>query len=305
MSQASVSPAQPVPAPLIAADDRRWSRRWALVRPQKDLLVGAAIIVVVVLTALCAPLLAREEIRAVDITARLKGPFWLNGGEPGSLLGTDQLGRDVFTRLVVGARISLTVAFFSVLFSGLIGILVGLVSGYYGGLVDTIVMRAVDLFLAFPAIILTIVILSFLGASVRNMILVLAITQWVIYARTVRGVVLSLRHREFIESVRAAGARDSRIIFRHLLPNCATPIGVLASLQVATMILLESALSFLGLGVRPPTPSWGIMVAEGREYLDSAWWISTLPGVAIVVTMVGVKFFSDGLAAILDPRGRK
>lgn len=305
MSEVSVSRVQPLPAVLPAGDQRRWARRWSVVRPQKDLLVGAAIILVVVLAALGAPLLAQEEIRAVNITARLKGPFWLAGGEPGSLLGTDQLGRDIFTRLVTGARISLTVALFSVLFSGMIGILIGLVSGYYGGLIDTVVMRGVDLFLAFPAIILTIVIMSFLGASVRNMILVLALTQWVIYARTVRGVVLSLRHRDFVESVRAAGAHDARIIFRHLLPNCATPIFVLASLQVATMILLESALSFLGLGVHPPTPSWGIMVAEGREYLDTAWWISTFPGVAIVVTMVGVKFFSDGLASILDPRGRK
>jgi peptide/nickel transport system permease protein len=268
-------------------------------------MIGSVIVAIVAAVALAAPLIAREEITTVNITARLQPPFWLANGRDGSVFGTDQLGRDVLTRLVYGARISLTVALFSVVCSTLIGVVIGLVSGYYGGFVDALAMRLVDVFLAFPGIIFTIVVIGFLGPSERNIILVLAITQWTIYARTVRGVVLSLKFREFIEAARASGARDLRIILHHVLPNCVTPIGVLASLQVATMILLESALSFLGLGVQPPTPSWGIMISDGRQYLDSAWWISTVPGVAIVVTVLGVKFLSDGISSVLDPRGRR
>jgi peptide/nickel transport system permease protein len=305
MSQIPLTQACPVTLRSASTGSVIWSRRWKTIRGRKDLLIGATILLIVVVSAILAPVIGREGIRDVNLTARLKPPFWLHNGRSGSLLGTDQLGRDIFTRLVYGARISLTVAIVSVICSTTIGVLIGVVAGFYGGLIDALLMRIVDVFLAFPGIILTIVILSFLGANIRNIILVLAVTQWVGYARMVRGIALSLKEREFIESARASGARNMRIILRHLLPNCMTPIGVLASLQVAGMILLESALSFLGLGVQPPTPSWGIMVSEGRQYLDTAWWISTMPGIAIIVTVLGVKFFSDGVAAILDPRTRR
>jgi peptide/nickel transport system permease protein len=297
--------AQTINLRSAASTPASWQRMWKTLVSRNDLLIGTVIVLTVVIAAVFAPVIGREDLNSVNLTARLKPPFWLDGGQPGSLLGTDQLGRDIFTRLVHGARISLTVALVSVVCSAMIGVLIGVASGYYGGFVDALLMRFVDVFLAFPGIILTIVILSFLGASVRNIILVLAVTQWVGYARMVRGIALSLKHREFIESARASGARSARIILRHLLPNCMTPIGVLASLQVAGMILLESALSFLGLGVQPPTPSWGIMISEGRQYLDTAWWISTMPGIAIVITVLGVKFFSDGVAAVLDPRTRR
>jgi peptide/nickel transport system permease protein len=299
------SPSQSITLRSASSAGAPWQRWWKTVSGRKDLMLGTAIVLTVVVAAIFAPIIGREDIKSVNLTARLKPPFWMHDGQPGSLLGTDQLGRDIFTRLVHGARISLTVALVSVVCSAVIGVLIGVVAGYYGGLIDALLMRVVDVFLAFPGIILTIVILSFLGATIRNIILVLAVTQWVGYARMVRGIALSLKQREFIESARASGARNARIILRHLLPNCMTPIGVLASLQVAGMILLESALSFLGLGVQPPTPSWGIMISEGRQYLDTAWWISTMPGIAIVITVLGVKFFSDGVAGVLDPRTRR
>jgi peptide/nickel transport system permease protein len=288
-----------------AAPAPRLQRFARTMRTNKDLLAGSLIVGLVVLAAILAPVLAKEPLSAANLTARLKPPFWLDDGLPGSLLGTDQLGRDIFTRIVYGARTSLTVAFISVFFTALIGVLVGTFAGYFGGIADTALMRLVDLFLAFPGIILTIVVLSFLGSGMRNIILVLALTQWVGYARLTRGLTLSLRQREFIESARASGARDTRVILRHIMPNCMTPIGVLASLQVAGMILIEASLSFLGFGVQPPTPSWGIMVAEGRQYLDTAWWISTIPGITIVITVLGIKFLSDGLASALDPRTRR
>jgi peptide/nickel transport system permease protein len=272
---------------------------------RKDLLVGAVIVAVIVLAAILAPWISRESLTSTNLTARLKAPFWLEGGHPGAVFGTDQLGRDIFTRTVHGARTSLTVAFVSVFFTATLGVLVGVFAGYFGGVIDTALMRLVDLFLAFPGIILTIVVLSFLGSGMRNIILVLVVTQWVGYARLTRGLALSLRQREFVESARASGATSTRIVFRHVLPNCLTPVGVLASLQIASIILLEASLSFLGFGVQPPTPSWGIMVAEGRQYLDTAWWIATIPGITIVVTVVGIKFFSDGISAVLDPRTRR
>ena len=283
----------------------RLSRVFRALLQHKDLLVGSLIVGTIAFAAIAAPLLARESISSVNLMARLKPPFWLSGGQPGSLFGTDQLGRDIFTRLLYGARTSLTVALLSVGFTSLIGVTVGTCAGFFGGVVDSILMRMVDLFLAFPGIIVTVVVLSFLGSGIRNIILVLAVTQWVVYARLVRGLTLSLKQREFIESARASGSTNTRIITRHILPNCITPIGVLASLQVASMILLEASLSFLGFGVQPPTASWGVMVADGRQYLDNAWWISTVPGVAIVVTVLGTKLLSDGLASALDPRSRR
>ncbi len=288
-----------------AAPVARAKRITRAFREHPDLLVGSIIVSIVILAAIFAPLIAREPLSTANLMARLKPPMWMDDGHPGALMGTDQLGRDVFTRIVYGARTSLSVALISVFFTAIIGVLVGMYSGFFGGIVDSLLMRFVDLFLAFPGIILTIVVLSFLGSGIRNIIIVLALTGWVGYARLTRGLTLSLRQREFIESARASGATSGRIILRHILPNCMTPIGVLASLQVAGMILIEASLSFLGFGVQPPTPSWGIMVAEGRQYLDTAWWISTLPGLTIVITVLGIKFLSDGLAAALDPRSRK
>ncbi|MGD9713007.1 MAG: ABC transporter permease [Thermomicrobiales bacterium] len=305
MSEASLKPALITLERASSEPTPRLQRFSRTMRHHPDLLIGSIIATSVILVALFAPWLAKEELTAANLTSRLMPPFWLEGGLEGSLLGTDQLGRDLFTRIIYGARTSLTVAFVSVFFTAIIGVLIGTFSGYFGGMIDTLLMRFVDLFLAFPGIILTIIVLSVLGSGVRNIILVLAVTQWVGYARLTRGMTLSLKHREFIESARASGAGSTRIILRHILPNCMTPIGVLASLQVAGMILIEASLSFLGFGVQPPTPSWGIMVAEGRQYLDTAWWISTIPGITIVITVLGIKFLSDGLSSALDPRTRR
>ena len=284
-------------AAVLTVPARGWLRHL-------DFSAGVVLLVLILIGALFALPVTAKDLQAVYIGDRLQAPFWLPQGHPGSILGTDQLGRDVLTRLLYGARISLTIGVLATVLSAVIGVILGLLAGYYGGAVDAVIMRITDVFLAFPGIILSIIAISVLGAGVQNLVIVLAITSWEIYARTVRGVILSLRRRDFVIAALSVGASDARILVRHLLVNSMTPIFIIASLQVASMILTESALSFLGLGIQPPTPSWGKMVAEGREYLDSAWWISTFPGIAIVLTVLGVKFTSDGLADMLDPRSR-
>jgi len=220
------------------------------------------------------------------------------------LLGGDQLGRDILSRIIYGARISLTVGVTAVLLSGSLGMLLGLLAGYYGGRTDEVIMRLADIQLAIPTILLAIALVGVLGPSLRNLILVLGITGWVIYARTIRGVVLSLREQQFVEAARALGSGDRRTLFRCILPNVWTPAIVVASQQVGFMIILESALSFLGLGVQPPTPTWGGMIADGRGYLATAWHVTTFPGLALMATVLAINFFGDGLRDILDPRLR-
>ena len=266
--------------------------------------LGVLIVGLVVIAALAAPLLATTDPIDQDLAVALRPPFWMADGSLQHPLGTDHLGRDVFSRLVYGARISLTISVLAALLGAAVGVAAGLVAGYLGGRVGTVIMRVVDLNLAFPLILLALAVVALLGANLRNLVIVMAITTWMIYARVVRGLTLTLREQEFVQAVRALGARDARIIARHVLPNVLAPVMVIWTLEVARVILMESALSFLGLGVPPPTPTWGRMLAEGRDYLTMAGWISIFPGLAIMVTVLGINFLGDGLRDLLDPRLR-
>jgi peptide/nickel transport system permease protein len=236
----------------------------------------------------------------ISLSTRLLMPFQ----DAAHLFGTDALGRDVMARVAVGGWISLKVGFFSVIGSVVFGVVMGLVSGYYRGIWDVIVMRCADIQLALPFILLAITFVAILGGSLTNTIILLIVSQWVQYARLVRGSVLTLREREFILSARAIGVKNGAIILRHILPNLMGPVVVLMTLNVANNILLESSLTFLGLGVDPTIPSWGGMLAEGRTYLQTAWWISVFPGLAILCTVLGLNLLGDWLRDLLDPTGR-
>lgn len=263
--------------------------------------VGLLVVVLVVLSAVAAPLIAPHDPGSQDILNRLVPPL---SGRSEYLLGSDHLGRDILSRLVYGSRVSLLVGATSVLIAGMVGILLGLLSGYYGGRVDSVISWLANVQLSFPFILLVIALVAVVGAGLLNVIIVLGFASWVIYQRVVRGEVLVIREHEYIEAARVSGARDGRILIRHILPNLLTPIIVIGTLQVAQMIIAESALSFLGLGVQPGIPSWGSMLADGRNYLTVAWWVATLPGLAIVVTVLAINVLGDWLRDELDPRLR-
>lgn len=267
-------------------------------------MLGGLFLLAVTLGAVLAGFIAPADPEAVDVNYRLQPPRGGGASFGKFLLGGDALGRDILSRIIHGARISLAVGVTAVLLSGSLGMLLGLIAGYYRGRADEVIMRLADIQLAIPTILLAIALVGVLGPSVRNLILVLGITGWVIYARTIRGVVLSLREQQFIEAARALGSGDRRTLFRYILPNVWTPAIVVASQQVGFMIILESALSFLGLGVQPPTPTWGGMIADGRGYLATAWHVSTFPGLALMATVLAINFFGDGLRDVLDPRLR-
>ncbi len=263
---------------------------------------GVTAVALAVTLALFPSAFTRQDPTEQDIGSRLLPPAWLAGGSADHLLGTDHLGRDIASRLVFASGISIAVGFYSVLLGGFVGLALGLVAGYRGGVTDAVVMRLVDLHLAFPFVLLAMAMVAILGAGLWKMVGVFAITSWMLYARTVRSSALSLREREFVIAARSLGAGGIRIVARHILPNVLSSLLVLLSFDVARIILAESALSFLGLGVPPPTPSWGGMLAEGREYISDGWWISTFPGLAIMFVTVGVSFLGDGLRDALDPR---
>ncbi|ANY80047.1 peptide ABC transporter permease [Microvirga ossetica] len=237
---------------------------------------------------------------SMDLMARLTPPFQ----DLAHPLGTDPLGRDVLARVIVGGKISLTVGIFSVLGAVTVGTLVGLIAGYYRGIAEILLMRFADIQLALPFILVAIMFLAILGTGIDKVIFFMIVAQWVQYARLVRGSVLSLRDREFILSARAIGVGNGRIIFTHILPNVLGPIVILMTLQVANNILLESSLTFLGLGVDPLIPSWGGMLADGRTYLQTAWWVSVFPGLAIMFTVLGLNLLGDWLRDLLDPTGQ-
>ncbi len=252
------------------------------------------------LLVLSSTLLFPDGGESIDLVNRLTPPFQASAHP----LGTDPLGRDVLARMIVGGRISLLVGSLSVLGAVTLGVVLGLVAGYYRGLWDTLVMRLADIQLALPFILLAITFTAIIGGGLRNTIILLIITQWVQYARLVRSLVLSLREREFILSARAIGVKDRGILFRHLLPNLAGPVIVLMTLNIANNILLESSLTFLGMGVDVMVPSWGGMLADGRTYLQNAWWISVFPGLALLLLVLGLNLFGDWLRDRLDPTGR-
>jgi ABC-type dipeptide/oligopeptide/nickel transport system permease subunit len=274
---------------------------WRLVRTRTGW-VGAALLALMIALALAAPLVAPYSFGQMSLENRLKPPNWLSGGSATHLLGTDPLGRDILSRVIWAARTSLGIAGISVLVAMVFGVMVGLLSGYYGGWLDGLVMRLADIQLSFPYLLLAIAVMALLKPTLANLILVLALRSWVVYARTVRGSVLVAKQREFVEATVALGASDRRIIARHITPNVIAPIIVISSFQLAELIIAESSLSFLGLGVQPPTPSWGAMLSQGREYLSSAWWLGVFPGLAIILTVLGINLFGDALRDAMDPR---
>jgi peptide/nickel transport system permease protein len=273
------------------------------VRRNPLVVVGGAILLAVVLASVCAPLLTASDPVRPSFGQRLKAPWGL-GGTSARPLGADNLGRDIYARLLYGGRISLVLATSAVVVATAVGVLVGLLAGYLGGRLDDLVMRVADVQLTFPVIMLAIAIVAVVGTSPVALVSVLALSGWVLHARTVRANVLTLRQLEYVEAARALGSSHARVVFRHVLPNTLAPILVIVSSQFATMVLLESGLSFLGMGVQPPNPSWGGMLAEGRDYLSNAWWLATVPGVAISLVVLGANLLGDGLRDLLDPHLR-
>ncbi len=267
-------------------------------------LAGGILLALILLTSLTFPLFYDVDPLKMDLLARFSPPAWQEGGSWAHPLGTDNLGRDILSRLLWGSRVSLLVGFSAVLVAAIAGIILGLISGYYGGRIDSVIMRIADIFMAYPFMLLTISIIAVLGSSILNLILVLGISDWVTYARTIRGSVLSLKEKEFVEASRAIGTSHPVIIVRHILPNVISPLLILATLRVANIIIWESGLSFLGMGTPPPMPTWGRMLAEGRIYITDAWWLVCLPGIAIMITILSTNLLGDGLRDALDPRLR-
>ena len=287
--------ALPSPARAGAAP---WARLAPRVRRHKGAVVGSAIIAALALVALGQNLVAPQSPTRIDIAAALRAPDRVHP------MGTDQYGRDVYSRVIHGSSISLVVGFISVGIAATAGTGVGLVAGYSGGRVDGVLMRIIDVMLAFPGILLALAIVSVLGPNLRNLMIAVGISGIPYYARLVRGSVLVAKEQLYVEAARVVGVPTRVIVIRHILPNVVAPIIVAASLGMGGAILAAAALSFIGLGSQPPTPEWGRMLSEGRDYLRDAWWISTFPGAAIVLTVLGVNMLGDGLRDVLDPRLR-
>jgi len=268
-------------------------------------LLPVAVLGLVVFAAVFAPQLAPADPKAQSLVDRLTPPFWEEGGSTTHLLGTDHLGRDVLSRLIYGSRVAVIVAVLTIAAAAIIGTLLGLTAGFFGGWADALIMRIVDIQLALPALLFGVLLSAVLGAGLRNVILIIAIWSWAGFARVIRGEVLSLREREFVALARVAGMPWWWILWKHLLPNVFNTVLVLATLDVAVVIVFEASLSFLGLGVVPPTPAWGSMLAEGRNYLTVAWWLITVPGIAIFAVCLSSNLFGDWLRDKLDPRLRQ
>jgi peptide/nickel transport system permease protein len=278
----------------IAAAPRHGSRPWRRFVRNRGAVIGAVVLIAWIFVAVAAPWLAPHDPLTIGMAGR-QPPSWEFP------LGTDRLGRDILSRIMHGARISLLIGVVSVAIGLSAGTFLGLVAGYYGGRIETVIMRFVDALLAFPGILLALVVIAALGPSLINVMIAVGIGSIPEYARLARGSVLSVKERPFVEAARAFGALDARIISKHVLPSVRAPLIVLSTLQVGTAILVGSGLSFLGMGAQPPTPEWGLMTAAGREFLDRAWWISTFPGLAILTTVIAVNLIGDGLREALDP----
>ncbi|MBD8070808.1 ABC transporter permease [Bacillus sp. PS06] len=282
---------------------KRKSARWLkMLFKSKTGTVGLVIVLLMILMALFADVIAPYDPAKTNVTDRLLPPAWSEGGSSDYLLGTDNLGRDILSRIIVGSRVSLLVGISAVIVAGAIGLAMGLISGYYGGFIDRLIMRLVDAFLAIPNILFMLIILAVVGPSLSTLIIVLGVTTWVVYARMVRGETLSIKERDYVQSAKAIGAKDFRIITVYILPNIISSFIVIATLNVATTIILESSLSFLGLGIQSPDVSWGLMLSDGREYLATSWWVATFPGIAITITVLGIIFLGDWLRDVLDPK---
>jgi peptide/nickel transport system permease protein len=272
---------------------RLWRLKWGL---------GAAVVLLLIIaSAVLAPWVATKDPFAVDVRHRLAPPAWMVGGTRENFLGTDQVGRDLLSRVIYGGRISLVVGVTAVLISMSLGVLLGLGGGYVSGATDAAIMTAINIMLTFPFILLALAVIAVLGPSLVNMIIVLGVTGWPLYARVVRAETRAVVERDFITASRALGLGHPRIVFRQILPNLTSTIVVIATLDVARMIILESFLSFLGLGVQPPTPAWGNMLGEGRVYMLNSWWIATFPGMAIFVTTLMINLMGNAVRDWLDP----
>jgi peptide/nickel transport system permease protein len=272
---------------------------WERVRRNALGIVGIVLASAAILAALAAPLLAPHDPLQADFAQSLKPP-----GTAGHPWGTDQLGRDLFSRVVYGARIALFIGFCTVLLTAVVGGLLGLLAGYFGGWPGTVVMRLADVQLSFPFILLALTINAIVGLGLRNIIISLAAAGWVVYARVVRGEVLSVKQREYVHAAAALGLGRGRILFRHVLPNVLPSIIIVASLQFSQFIVAEAAISFLGFGVQPPTPAWGSMLSESRDFLYVAWWLAAFPGAALALTALGINLVGDWLRDVLDPKFR-
>lgn len=270
---------------------------WQRLRKNKMAMIGLAITITLILIAIFAPLIAPYDPYTVDWAQSLQAP-----GEGNHLLGTDQLGRDIFSRLIYGSRISLRVGIITQLISMTIGIIMGALAGYYGGKIDELISYLINLFFAFPSLLFAIAIMATLGPGLNNIFIALGVVGWPGLARIVRGQVMQLKGEEYVEAIKALGGNDFKIIFRHILPNCLAAIIVTTTLGVASAILSEAGLSFLGLGAQPPEPSWGLMLSMGRTYVTTKTWLTIYPGLAIMVTILGLNLLGDGLRDALDPR---
>lgn len=287
MSEPSAAPVRPRPL------------RWRAFGRNPLVMLGAAIVLVFAAAALAAPLLAVSSPLLQRLDERLAPPG------AGSPLGLDQLGRDIFSRLLFGARISLLVGLVVVALAGVVGTLVGVIAGFAGGWADHVLMRITDIFFAFPSLILAMAIAAALGPSLSHAMVAIAAVTWPVYARLSRAQTLVLNRLEFLDAARAMGAPDLRIVLRHILPNALAPLVVQASFNMGEAILIAAGLSFIGFGAQPPTPEWGVMVSEGRDYITTQWWVPTFPGLAILLAVTGFNLLGDGIRDVLDPRLRR
>lgn len=272
---------------------------WPRIRRNRLALFGGSVVLVLFFVSLLAPLISPYDPSAINAWKVLSPPSWQHW------LGTDELGRDVFSRILYGSRVSLKVGFVAVGIAVSIGTVVGLVSGYYSGIVDATLMRFVDIMLCFPAFFLILAIITFLEPSIWYIMMVIGLTGWMGVARLVRAETLSIREMDYILAARCIGCSNTRIIFRHILPNAISPVLVSATLGIAGAILTESALSFLGIGVQPPTPSWGNILTSGKDYIEFAWWLSLFPGLAILITVLAYNLLGEGIRDALDPRVKR
>jgi ABC-type dipeptide/oligopeptide/nickel transport system permease subunit len=283
----------PGPSAPSSSLHRVWRLKWGL--------FAAVVMLIVVGSAAAAPWMAPHDPLMVDIRHRLVPPAWMTGGTAAHLLGTDQVGRDLLSRVIYGGRVSLIIGTSAVLISATIGVLLGLGAGYFAGRIDWTIMTLVNVMLTFPFVLLALAVIAVLGPSLMNMIIVLGVADWPLYARVIRAETLAIREREFILAGRALGMSHGRLVFGQILPNLISVIVVIATLQVARVIILESFLSFLGLGIQPPTPAWGNMLGEGRVYMLNSWWIAAFPGLAIFITTLAINLMGNALRDWLDP----
>jgi len=275
---------------------------WFYFRENRGALIGFYFVIALILMAILAPVIAPHDPTMQYRDALLTPPFWQDGGNYNYLLGTDAVGRDILSRLIFGARYSLFIGIVVVTISLVGGIVIGLVAGFFGGWVDTVIMRVMDVILAFPSLLLALVLVAVLGPGLTNAMIAIAIVSQPHFARLTRAAVLGEKNREYVMAARVAGAGKIRLMFRTILPNCLAPLIVQATLSFSGAILDAAALGFLGMGAQPPTPEWGTMLAEAREFILRAWWVVTLPGLAILITVLAINLMGDGLRDALDPK---